>query len=160
MSKPNFDKMLSLIDETFATRNDPGQIQVTQKQMKKLQAIHPATLSEKSNDDGPLIWVLLIPTTKTIMQDFLTNKITETQLLELTPLKTNYDCIYLCSATTLPEARGKGDTKKVCLKAIEEICKDHSISSLFVWPFTQEGEQLAKKIAGELNFQLLIKTEK
>jgi len=160
MGKPNFDKMLSLIDETFATRNDPGQIQVTQKQTKKLQAIHPATLSEKSNDEGPLIWVLLIPTTKTIMQDFLANKITETQLLELTPLTTNYDCIYLCSATTLPEARGKGDTKKVCMNAIEDIRKTHSISTLFVWPFTQEGKRLAEKVAKELNLELLMRSEK
>ncbi len=155
--KPNFNRMLELIDETFATRKDPGQIQVTQAQMKQLEAIHPATLSEKANDDGPLIWVLLIPTTKTIMNNFLSGKISETQLLEQTKPQQNYDCIYLCSATTLPEARGKGDTKKLCLAAIEEISKDHNITSLFVWPFSKEGGQLAQKIADELKLPLLKK---
>ena|SRR5437868_3661111 len=157
MSKPNFNRMLSLIDETFATRNDPGQIQVTQKQMKKLEAIHPATLSEKSNKDGPLIWVLLIPTTKAIMHDFLSAKISETQLLEMTPANINYECIYLCSATTLPEARDKGDTKKLCVQAIQNICKEHSITILFVWPFTKQGASLAKKIAEEMEMKLLVK---
>lgn len=80
-SKPNFKLMMSLIDETFATRKDPGQIQVSQAQIKKLHAIHPATLSEFANDNGPLIWILIIPTRSAIMHEFLTGKITEKQLL-------------------------------------------------------------------------------
>jgi hypothetical protein len=155
--KPNFQKMLALIDETFATRNDPGQIQVNQAQMKKLQAIHPSTLSEIGNDEGPLIWVLLIPTTKTIMQEFLQNKISETQLLKKTKPGHSYDCIYLCSATTLPEARRKGQTKQLCIQAIQNICKDHPVNTLFVWPFTKEGENLAQKVANVLGMSLLRK---
>jgi hypothetical protein len=163
--KPNFSRMLELIDETFATRRDPGQIQVTQAQMKKLQNIHPATLSELTNEDGPLIWVLLIPTTRSIMDDFLSGKISEAELLENTKPPSNrqgsvnqgYDCMYLCSATTLPEARKKGYTKKLCLKAIKSISKDHTIKTLFVWPFTKEGEHLAKSIANECGMELLVK---
>jgi hypothetical protein len=163
--KPNFSRMLELIDETFATRQDPGQIQVTQEQMKKLQNIHPATLSELNNEDGPLIWVLLIPTTRSIMDDFLRGKISETKLLKNTKPPSNrpgivdqeYDCLYLCSATALPEARKKGDTKKLCLKAIKSISKDHKIKTLFVWPFSKEGEELAKSIANECRMELLIK---
>jgi len=149
--------MLQLIDEVFATRNDPGQIQVNQKQLKKLQALHPATLSELADDNGPLIWILLIPTTKDIMQDFLSGKITERQLLERTKVPGTYDCIYLCSATTLPEMRGKGKTKELCMKAIREICKDHPVDTLFVWPFTKEGEKLAESIAQECGLRLFKK---
>jgi hypothetical protein len=149
--------MMTLIDQTFATRNDPGQIQVTQAQMKKLQSIHTATLSEFANEDGPLIWILLIPTTHKVMFDFLKGTISEAELLKQTRPKQNYDCIYLCSATTLPEMRHKGETKKLCLNAIREICKDHSIKTLFVWPFTKEGEKLAQSIAKECNMELMIK---
>jgi hypothetical protein len=149
--------MLELIDETFATRQDPGQIQVTQAQIKKLQNIHEATLSEMADQDGPLIWVLLIPTTKLIMDDFLSGKISEAELLQKTKPQQNYDCIYLCSATTLPEARKKGDTKKLCIKAIKNISKDHPIKTLFVWPFSKEGEQLAEGIAKECGMELLVK---
>jgi hypothetical protein len=155
--KPNFNRMLQLIDETFATRNDPGQIQVTQKQMKKLGEIHEATLTELADENGPLIWILLIPTTKNIMHDFLKGTITETELLNRTKAKEKYDCIYLCSATTLPESRGKGATKKLCLEAIKNISRDHAITTLFVWPFTKEGEALAKVIAKECGLELLVK---
>jgi hypothetical protein len=155
--KPNFARMMELIDEVFATRNDPGQIQVTPQQRKKLEQIHPATLSEKANEDGPLIWILLIPVIQDVMEDFLAGTINEKELLGQTQPGQNYEAIYLCSATTLPEARGKGDTKKLTLDAIHAIQKDHVIKNLFVWPFSEEGKKLAKKIARELGLELRIK---
>jgi hypothetical protein len=81
------------------------------------------------------------------MEDFLQKKISEKQLLDKTPVGVKYDCLYLCSATTLPEARGKGKTRELCLNAIRQIRKDHPIKTLFVWPFTKEGERLAEAIA-------------
>ncbi|MBL7931336.1 MAG: hypothetical protein JNL60_05525 [Bacteroidia bacterium] len=157
MAKPNFARMMQVIDETFATRNDPGQISVSPAQQKKLAAIHPSTLSELANDDGPLIWLLLIPTTKEIADAFLSGKITEKELLDKTPIGASYDCIYLCSASTLPEARGKGQTKSLCIKAIKEIAALHPIKTLLVWPFTKEGNILAKKIANQTGLELLVK---
>ncbi|MCW3077347.1 MAG: GCN5-related N-acetyltransferase (GNAT)-like protein [Bacteroidetes bacterium] len=156
--QPNFNRMLQLIDEVFATRHDPGQLQVNKQQLKKLEKIHPATLSQSENENGPLIWVLVIPTVNKIMLDFLEGTISEKELLKRTPLQVNYDCIYLCSATTLPESRGKGETKKLCVKAIKEIQKDHSIDALFVWPFTKEGESLAESVARECGLNLFKKT--
>lgn len=152
--KPNSKRMLQLIDEVFATRNDPDQIHVTPQQLKKLAEIHPATLSELANENGPLIWILMIPTTKTIMKEFLEEKINEKELLEKTKPGVKYECIYLCSATTLPEFRGKGETKKLCINEINEIRKDHPIKTLFVWPFTKEGENLAKTVAKECGLEL------
>jgi len=155
--KPNYNRMLTLIDEVFATRNDVEQIQVTERQMDKLNRIHKNCLTEFADERGPLIWILLIPTTSLVMQDFLTGKITEKELLENTPIGVPYDVVYLCSATTLPEARNQGKTKQLCLSAIEEIRKNNAIKKLFVWPFTKEGEALAKSIANASSLKLLIK---
>jgi hypothetical protein len=156
--KPNFSRMMEVIDEVFATRNDPDQLQVTPPQLKKLEEIHPATLSELSDKHGPLIWVLVIPTTENVMQQFLKGFISEKELLNQTKPGEVYDCIYLCSATTLPEYRNKGETKKLCVKAIRAICKDHPIKTLFVWPFTREGEALAGAVARECGLSLLSKS--
>ncbi len=153
-TKPNYKKMMAIIEETFATRNDPGQIQVTPAQMKKLEQLHPSTLAEIANEDGPMIWVLMIPTTKKIMDDFLSRIISETELLEKTKPGDSFDCIYLCSATTLPEYRDKGETKKLCIKAVREIGNDHPIKYLFVWPFTQGGEKLAVSVAKASSLEL------
>lgn len=161
MSKPlpNFSRMLSLIDEVFDTRKDPNQLQVNQQVMKKLEKIHLATLSEYADENGPVIWVLVIPTTTTVMNDFLSGKISEKDILAKTKLGKKYTCIYLCSATTLPEYRGKGESKKLCLQAINAICKDHPIETLFVWPFTKEGEKLAASLAKECKLPLRIYSE-
>jgi hypothetical protein len=155
--KNNLNRMLTLIDEVFATKNDPDQIQVSPSQLKKLQQIHPSSLTEFANEDGPLIWLLIIPTTQIIMQQFLENKISEKQLLDLTPSEISYDAIYLCSVTTLPEIRNQGKTKALCLDAINAIKNNHNIKFLFVWPFTKAGEALAMSIANASSLKLLIK---
>jgi len=158
-SEPNYDRMMRIIDEVFATRNDPDQLQVTPAQLGKLQQIHPATLNELRDENGPLVWALLIPTTREVMMDFVESRISEKQLLEHTPLHVAYDCIYLCSVSTLPELRGQGKTKALCLEAIHAIRRDHPITTLFVWPFTREGNGLAEALASECGLEL-VKTER
>ena len=162
MSKPlpNFNRMLTLIDEVFDTRKDPNQLQVNQQVIKKLEKIHPATLSEFADKDGPAIWVLVIPTTKKVMDDFLLGKISEKDILSETKSEQKYTCIYLCSVTTLPEYRGKGESKKLCIEAIKAICKDYPIDTLFVWPFTKEGEILAESLAKACKLPLKLYYEK
>ena len=151
---PNHYRMFALIDEVFATRTDPDQLQVSETQREKLQAIHPATMGEVADENGPLIWLLLIPTTKPVMEKFLAGTISENQLLEQTNLGEKYDCIYLCSVTTLPEMRGKGETKKLCLKQINAIRKEHDIKTLFVWAFTEGGDSLAESLGKTCNLEV------
>ena len=52
------------------------------------------------------------------MHQFLANEISEKELFELTPLNTNYEAIYFCSALVLEEYRRKGITKQLALDAI------------------------------------------
>lgn len=92
------------------------------------------------------------------MRHFLNGEITEKELLDKTRPGAAYECIYLCSATTLPEYRGQGNTKKLCLQAISAICASHPVKSLFVWPFTPEGEKLAESLANQSGLVLHKKT--
>src|SRR4051794_35690746 len=109
--KPNLQRMIELITSFFDTRNDPDQISVSKEEREKLEQIHPDTFSELANEDGPQVWVLLIPTTETIMKRFIDGRISERQLLEETKPGDRYDAIYLCSAFVLPEFRRQGLTK-------------------------------------------------
>ncbi|MBS1932713.1 MAG: hypothetical protein JST96_01860 [Bacteroidetes bacterium] len=154
MAANNFERMIHLVDEIFAVKNDPGQLDVDENVIKKLKEIHPATLSEYNEGSGPIAWVLLIPTTETLMNKFLFNTISEKELFEQTPVHVQYDALYLCSATTLEEYRGKGITKKITLDAIEKIRKEYPIKTLFVWPFTKQGDILAEKLAQEISLPL------
>ncbi len=146
--------MIELVTKVFDTRNDPDQISVTPEEREKLFKIHPATLSELANEDGPIVWILMIPTTHAIMELFLKGAISEKQLLEKTQPGDTFDTIYLCSATVLPEFQRKGFGKKVTLEALDKIRKDHPVKSLFYWPFSEAGKAAAQALANGLGLPL------
>lgn len=150
----NYERMIQLVTEFFDTKNDPDQISVTEEERDKLYKIHPATLSELANEDGPMVWILIIPTTQAIMERFIKGEISEKKLLEETQPGATYEAIYLCSVFILPEYRHKGLAKKVGMEAISSIRKDHPIKSLFYWPFSNEGKALAGYAAKELGLSL------
>jgi hypothetical protein len=107
MSKSNFERMIQLSDEVFSSRTDPDQLNVNEKVMEHLQLIHPDTISEYDDGNGPVCWILCIPTTLQLMNQFVNKEISESELYELTPLNSKYEAIYMCSALLLEEFRGK-----------------------------------------------------
>lgn len=150
----NFARMIALADEAFDMRNDPEQISVDESVIDRLQAIHPATMGEVADENGPLAWMLVIPTTREVMEDFLAKRISERQILERTSSGETSTAVYLCSALVLPEFRGKGYAKRLALDAIRAIRKDHPIDTLYVWSFSAEGRGLAVSVAREARLAL------
>jgi len=149
-----FQRMLQLVGDFFDVKNDPDQLNVTEEVMEKLNKIHSSCMSEYNEGDGPIVWILIIPTKDAIMKKFLEGELTETQLLDNTQPHEKYDAIYLCSASVLEEYRRKGLAKKITVDAIQEISKEHKIKSLFYWPFSSAGQSLAESIAKEVNLPL------
>jgi len=152
--KSNYERLIELADEVFAVRQDPEQLDVDEMVIEKLQSIHRATLSDKDFGDGPVLWILLIPTTTVLMNKFIHQEINEKELYELTQPNQKYDAVYLCSALVLEEYRHKGYAKEVTINAINEIAKDHPVKALFYWPFTEGGLYTAQAVAKELNLPL------
>lgn len=144
----NMERMLELAEAVFYNRDGAdGQITVDEQEREKLQAISPHCLTEYNDGNGPAIWVLLIPTTQQLMQQFVAGTIDEVTLLNQTPLNIPYEALYLCSAITLPEYRGKGLTMKLTIDAIKAINMQHQLQALFYWPFSEEGKKLAERIS-------------
>lgn len=149
---------MDLVVNFFGTREGDDQITVTPEEMKRLLDIHPATMSEVANEDGPILWLLLVPTTAKVMYEFLEGIISERELLLETLPGQEYTAIYLCSIYVLPEFRKQGLSKKTMIEAISRIREDHSIKSLYYWPFSSEGKQLAKTIAESFGLPLYEKS--
>ena len=147
MPLSNFERMIQLADEVFATKSDPNQLDINEEVLDHLRKIHPATVSEYDDGHGPVAWILLIPTTVELMNQFIKGIISEKELYELTPLGTKYEAVYLCSAMVLEEYRRKGIAKQLTHAALEAIRKDHPIKSLFVWTFSKEGLLGAEALA-------------
>jgi len=147
MAISNYERLIQLSDEVFSTRTDPDQLNVNENVMEHLQLIHPDTLSEYDDGNGPVCWLLCIPTTLDLMTKFINKTLSERELYELTPLNAKYEAIYLCSALLLEEFRGRGIAQNLAIKAIESIRIDHPIEALFFWSFSKEGEKLAEKVS-------------
>ena len=154
MALSNYERMIQLSEEVFSSRTDPDQLNVNENVMDHLQLIHPDTISEYDEGNGPICWILCIPTTLDLMNQFINKKISERELYELTPLNTKYEAIYLCSALLLEEFRGKGIAQTLGVRAIENIKIDHSIKALFFWSFSKEGEKLAEKVSELMSLPL------
>jgi GNAT superfamily N-acetyltransferase len=157
MSLSNFERMIQLADEVFASKRDSNQLDINEEVLEHLRTIHPATVSDYDDGNGPVAWLLLIPTTYELMNEFLVGKISERELYERTPLHTSYETVYLCSAMVLKEYRRKGITKQLALSALASIQKDHPIQSLFVWTFSREGMLGAEALARWVDLPLFQK---
>jgi GNAT superfamily N-acetyltransferase len=147
MPLSNFERLINLAEKVFAVKSDPNQLDVNQDVIEQLKRIHPATVSEYSDKNGPVAWLLLIPTTLDLMKSFLAKEISEKELFELTPLNSSYEALYLCSALVLEEYRRRGVIKQLALKAIEDIRKEHPLKALFVWAFSKEGDIASETIS-------------
>jgi GNAT superfamily N-acetyltransferase len=154
MHKTNIQRLYELAEETFAMRSDPEQLQVDETVIERLKKIHPAALNESRDENGPVAWLLVIPTTQELMERFVAGEINENQLYEMTPVGRIYDALYLCSALVLEEYRRKGIASGLAMQAIEAIRKDHPLKALFVWAFTNEGDKAAEMVAKETGLNL------
>lgn len=154
MSSINYKRLIKLAEDIFNVKNDPDQLDVNSEVLHKLELLHPATVSELSTDDGPVAWVLVIPTTVDLMEQFLNKTISEKQLFNLTPVGAKYDALYLCSALVLEEYRRQGITKQLALEAIDKIRSVHPVEALFVWPFSDEGDLASEHLANLVGLPL------
>jgi GNAT superfamily N-acetyltransferase len=154
MEQTHLERMIRLADDVFSARTDPEQLDVDADVIERLRRIHPETVSEHTEGDGPVAWVILIPTTGGLMQLFLQGEISEKDLYERTPKGVPYDAVYLCSALVLPEFRRKGLAKQMILRALEAMRHDHPVKALFVWAFSPEGDQGAASVAASAGLPL------
>jgi len=157
MYQENFQRMIALATEVFDSRNDPEQLDVNEKVIAQLENIHPFTLNEYADEKGPAVWILTIPCSTNTMKNFINGKLNEKELFNEVLQHNNYECLYLCSALVLPEYRNKGLALEKTLESIQEINKTFPIKTLLVWPFSEEGNNLAKKISSLCQIPLLIK---
>lgn len=150
----SYERLLRMVEEIFATSSDPRQLNITPEVIDRLKQLHPSTVLEQTGEDGPVAWVVLIPTTLVLMNRFVAGEISEKELFELTPVGIKYEAVYLCSALVLEEYRRHGIVRQMVTGAVQNMQEEHPLKAIFVWPFTNEGELAAESIATALNLPL------
>lgn len=147
---------MKIAEEFFGTHQDPDQIPISQESHDKLLKLHPRSVIYKLIDEKLVAWIVVVPTISELMNKFISGEITERELFNLTEPQKSYDALYLCSSFVLPEYRRKGYAIELFLKAIKDISQNKKIQ-LFAWPFSKEGQKLAKKLKQTLNTDILIR---
>jgi hypothetical protein len=56
-------------------KNDPDQLQVNDAVQDQLHQLHPACLTEVTNEDGPILWLLLFPCHSKNVEAFLKDEL-------------------------------------------------------------------------------------
>ena len=142
-------------EKVFGTDQDPDQMPINEATYEKLVALHPATTLYRTNERGePIAWVVVFPTTKELMEQFLTSQINERQLFDLTVPGSKFDSLYLCAAITLPEYQRSGLAIGLLKEAIDAISQGHELQ-LFGWAYAKEGRYLGEKLQQELGRTIL-----
>lgn len=152
-----YERLIQLAEASFDPANNPDVLDVDETALRKLMALHPAAVAESATPDGPVAWVLLLPTTTALRDAFLAGEIGENELLDRTFPGSTFETVYLCSALVLDEFRHRGLAKNLAIGGIENIKSEHPIGSLFVWPFSEGGLAAAQSIARSLELPLLVR---
>lgn len=147
---------MRIAEEFFGTHQDPDQILISKESHDKLVKLHPSSVLYKLIDDKLVAWIIVVPTTKELMNKFISGEITERELFNLTKPQENYKALYLCAAFVLPEYRRKGYATELLIKAIKDISKNNELQ-LFAWPFSEEGKKVIEKLNLILDKKVIIK---
>lgn len=155
----NFEIMMQIVNEVFHYDTDPDQLQVDEAVVEQLSAIHPATCIELNDENGPIFWLILIPTSLATMQLFLKGEISEQTLYSYALTEKVYEALYLCSIALHPNYRNKGMAVHETKQAILQLKATWPINCLYYWPLSQAGDQLAQKLALEMGLPIYKKSE-
>lgn len=156
MDKKILDKILNISEQFFGTVNDPEQIPITEGSNFKLHKLHPKSFIYKLENGEPISWVVVVPTSKELMDKFLRSEISEKELLDMSEPQKEYGALYLCAAFTVPEYRRKGYAVEMFEEAVNSI--PHTADAdLFTWPVSPEGEKMIERLQLILKRNILVK---
>ena len=158
ISFPNnkqLEKMNTVAMELFHTENDDTQASPTLE--KSLQVINKEKYNFISiNDDNnePIAWSLVMPTSLEVMDNFLSEKITERELLETSRADDKFEALYLFAVIVLPEHRRSGLGQFLFKTQIEYFKEKYNITEFYTWWFSEEGKKLGDSLEKKLGIQV------
>jgi hypothetical protein len=156
MDEKILNKIIAVDEKFFRTTNDSQQIPITKEALDKILQLHSKAFLYKLENNEPISWVVVVPTSKDLADKFLNDEISERELLDLSKPQPVYEAIYLCSATTMPEHRRKGYVMKMMKEVILAIPHTEDVK-LFAWAYSPEGKSLMEKAARDFGVKIWIK---
>ena len=155
MNQKILDSMMKIAELFFGTETDPDQMPINQESADKLLSIHKNTIVYKIDENGnPIAWVVVVPTSINVMNQFLKKEITEKELLDKAVEEKKFDTLYLCAAFVLPEYRRKGYAKELFEEAINGMPNGNN-ATLYCWLYSEDGKKLVAALSGVIKRPIL-----
>ncbi len=143
------DESIRVAEDAFETSASLDQIPATQETFNKLKSLDPnSILYDVSPENKLRAWVVVVPTSKDLMNKFLSKEIGERGVLDMSVPGNEYSSVYLCAAVTLPEYRRQGIANTLIKEAVSRMPLSQDCE-FFGWPTSVEGEMLVKKLEEE-----------
>lgn len=150
----NLKYMIKIAEEYFGTESDPTQIPITLETMQRLLNLGPHTLVFAERDKQPIGWVVTIPTTNELKDQFLKDEITERELFDQSQPKTVPEVVYLCAAFVLPEYRRQGIAFDLLAEAVARYRYVNPEVNFFAWIYSAEGQKLVERLSNQLSLEI------
>ncbi len=142
VSSETMHKTFKIAEQFYGSESHPDHIPIKAESAAKLDSISDNWFNCAFDDNNePISWIVVIPTSIALMKDFITAKITEKQLFDSTSIATPQEALYLCSAFTIPEYRRQGLAMRLILETIGQF-EQSGTKELFAWIYSPEGEQM------------------
>ena len=150
-------KTRDIAEQFYGTETHPDHIPINAESAAKLDSISNLWFNCALDDAGePISWVVVIPTSRALMKDFVSGQINERQLFDATTPHTAQEALYLCSALTVPAYRRQGLAMKLMLETIQAF-EATAPKELFAWPYSPEGAQMVRTMCERLKRKIDIR---
>lgn len=140
---------LQIAEDAFATKNDPSQISIDDKNVLWTRENIPFCWTLILVDTECVGSAAVLPTEKNAMTKFLNGQINENALLQLTQKSEigSARCLYLSGVSVLPELQKRGLGSQALIHAIEGARKQlPQIQDLYCSLFTDAGKALIQTV--------------
>jgi|GEM_PF-1534925 hypothetical protein len=154
----DFIQLTRLLETHFETNQDVNQMQINDANTNWIRDNFPECLHIIVIENKVIGVTLIFPSTCSLMQDFVSGKISEATLGEKSKEEIRHyddmEAIYICFAFVLSEHRRQGLSFTSMLKSIQAILPSHKRIDLFGWIFSAAGGELTKKLSDALKLNL------
>ena len=167
-AEKDFVQLANLLEKHFATSDDLNQMQINNTNISWIKNCFPECLNIIKWEETVVGATLILPSTQSLMQNFISGQISEAALgerLQNQAIKyTNMQAIYLCFAFVLPGHQKQGLARGLAftsfVKSIRDILPTNKKIDLFAWIYSTAGEKLAKQISVKLKLDLFCREAK
>lgn len=142
------EKTRRIAEEFYGTAQHPDQIPINEESQNKLHQLHPKAVLFKLIDGEPVSWIVVIPTTKALGEQFVNGEITERVLFDQTQPSDRYEALYLCSVFTVRGHQRQGYGMQLLREALDSIPLVQD-PYLFCWIYSKEGEAMYQALTAK-----------